>query len=76
MQRRSFMTKAAAWRGVLAADRRAGIVHAPGQHPLAPGLQLSEVARHDLRRGRGVRQEVQRDDRRQVPDQRRTPPAS
>ena len=48
--------------------RGAGDRPCAGDHPLAHRLELPALARHDLRRRRGVRQEDRRDDRRQVPD--------
>ena len=69
MERRSFI-RGAGMAGVLAAGAAPGHRARAGHHPLAPGVELPEVARHDLRRGRRVRQEGRRHDRRQVPDLR------
>ena len=56
MERRSFIRKTGI-AGVLAAGAAPAIVHAQADDPLAPGLELPEVARHHLRRRRSVRQE-------------------
>ena len=67
MQRRSFIHKTGL-AGVLAAGAAPAIVHAQATIRWRLASSFPAVARHHLRRRRGVRQEGRRDDRRQVPD--------
>jgi TRAP-type mannitol/chloroaromatic compound transport system substrate-binding protein len=65
MQRRSFIRKTGL-AGVLAAGAAPAIVNAQAAVKWRPRVELSEVARHHLRRVRGLRQEGERHDRRKV----------
>ena len=69
MKRRAFLKQAAA--GVAAGAVAAPAIRAiAAGHPVAPGLELSEEPRHDLRHGRVDRQARRGDHRRQIPDPR------
>ena len=67
MKRRNFL-KAAAGGGAAAALAAPAIAQTPAEGAVAPDLGLPALARHDLRRGRGLRRARQGDDRRQLRD--------
>ena len=75
MERRSFV-RGAGLAGVLAAGAAPAIVHAQANVRWRLASSFPKSLDTHLRRGRGVRQEGQRHDRRQVPDLRCTPPAN
>ena len=70
MDRRSFIKKAGLMAGGASACRHRGARHRAGGagDQMAPDVELPEVARHDLRRRRDLRQGGGRGHRRQVPD--------
>ena len=73
MQRRKFLRTAGAWRRrscVCEYACRAGHRPIDAGAEMAPGVELPQVARHAVRRGRELRQVHRRDDGQQVPDPR------